>query len=184
MVSTRAAIRYAKAMLSLAIDNKIADKVDAEMKLIRNTIVSNKELRLMLMSPIVKADVKIAALKEIFADVSEITKGLFSVLEENKRINLLQTVAEKYIIQYHAYKGEQTAVVTTAIPLTGGLEAKVLAKITELTDKKITLENKVDPTIIGGFVIRIGDKQYDASVAAKFRKLEREFNNNLYVSQL
>ncbi|GLB48111.1 ATP synthase F1 subunit delta [Neptunitalea lumnitzerae] len=184
MVSTRAAIRYAKAMLSLAIDQNIADKVDADMKLIKNTINGSKDLRLMIESPIVKAEVKIASLKEIFADVTEVTKGLFSVLEENKRINLLQAVAEKYIIQYHAYKGEQTAVVTTAVPLTAELETKVLAKINQLTNKKITLENKVDPTIIGGFVLRIGDKQYDASVAAKFRKLEREFNNNLYVSQL
>jgi F-type H+-transporting ATPase subunit delta len=57
------------------------------------------------------------------------------------------------------------------------LEAKVLAKITTLSDKKITIENIVDPAIIGGFILRIGDKQYNASVANKLQVLKREFNN-------
>lgn len=57
------------------------------------------------------------------------------------------------------------------------LEAKVLAKIATLSDKKITIENIVDPSIIGGFVLRIGDNQYNASVANRLQVLKRELSN-------
>lgn len=184
MVNTRAAVRYAKAILSLAADQGRADVVVEDMRLILHTVSESRDLQLLLSSPIVKADVKLNVLREVFSNTSEITKGLFTILGENKRINILEAVAEKYIFQYHISKGESTAVVTTAIALTPELETKVLAKVTELTDKQITLENRVDPAIMGGFILRVGDKQYDASIASKFKKLEREFNNNLYVSQL
>lgn len=184
MVSTRAALRYAKAILSLAADKGVADKVMADMALIDNTIAENKELQVLLKSPVIKSEIKINILKDVFTDISEVTKGLFSILEENRRIELLQAITEKFKALYLAKKGEETAVVTTAVALTKEMEAKVLAKVTALTNQKVTLENKIDPAIMGGFILRVGDKQFDASVASKFRKLEREFKNNLYVSQL
>lgn len=184
MAGTRAAIRYAKAILELAIEKNTAAVVDEDMKLIKSTIANHKELYVALKSPVIKSEDKIAVLKEVFKEASEITKGLFNILEENRRIELLQAISEKYIIQYDAYKGKQTAIVTTAVALTPELEAKVLAKVKSLTSKEVTIENKIDASIMGGFILRVGDQQFDASVASKFRKLEREFSNNLYVSQL
>ena len=73
--------------------------------------------------------------------------------------------------------GIEIAKVTTAIPMDAELEAKVLAKVATLSDKKITIENNVDPSIIGGFILRIGDKQYNASVANRLQVLKREFSN-------
>ncbi len=57
------------------------------------------------------------------------------------------------------------------------LEAKVLAKIASFSNKNITIQNIVDPAIIGGFILRIGDKQYNASVANRLQTLKREFSN-------
>jgi len=71
----------------------------------------------------------------------------------------------------------ETAVVTTAVPMTPELEKLVLAKVATFSSKTITLENKVDPAIIGGFVLRIGDKQYNASVTNRLQQLKREFSN-------
>jgi F-type H+-transporting ATPase subunit delta len=73
--------------------------------------------------------------------------------------------------------GIEVAQVTTAIPMDAALEAKVLAKIATLSDKKITIENIVDASIIGGFILRIGDKQYNASVANRLQVLKRELSN-------
>lgn len=73
--------------------------------------------------------------------------------------------------------GVETANVTTAFPITPELEAKVLAKIKEFSNKTITLVNTVDPSILGGFVLRIGDKQYNASIANRLRELKRELSN-------
>lgn len=73
--------------------------------------------------------------------------------------------------------GLEVAKVTTAIPMDSALEAKVSEKIKEFSDKKITIQNIVDPSIIGGFILRIGDKQYNASIANRLQVLKREFSN-------
>jgi F-type H+-transporting ATPase subunit delta len=72
--------------------------------------------------------------------------------------------------------GVEVAQVTTAIPMDAALEAQVLAKL-QPSDKKITIENIVDASIIGGFILRIGDKQYNASVANRLQVLKRELSN-------
>ncbi|MEM1258683.1 MAG: ATP synthase F1 subunit delta [Bacteroidota bacterium] len=102
-----------------------------------------------------------------------------NTLADNKRIDLLQEVAFKYMVQHEKMKGEAIAVVTTAVPLSTALEKQVLAKVKELTDSKVSLENKIDENIVGGFILRIGDLQYDASVANKLNRLKREFTNSL-----
>lgn len=179
MSDSRAASRYAKAILDLAVEQKAADKVEVNMRTILDTIKNSTELQQMLSSPVVKGDAKNNALKSLFKGSEQITLGLLDVLSSNKRQNLLNEVALKYIAQYEALKGEDVAVVTSAVPLTKELEQKILSQVTSLTGKKVTLENKIDETLLGGFVLRVGDLQYDASVANKLNTLKREFTNSL-----
>ena len=70
------------------------------------------------------------------------------------------------------------AIVTTAVPLTDDLKTKVLAKVKELTGKEASIENIIDDSILGGFILRVGDIQYNASIANKLSKLKREFTLN------
>ena len=184
MAGARAAIRYAKAILGLAIDQKLTEKVNNDMKLVAKTINENTELANFLKSPIIKSEVKKASLKEIFSGTTAISEGLINILSDNKRINILGEVAQKYIILFDQFKGTKVAVVTTAIPLSGDLEKKVLAKVKEITGNSVSIENKIDESIIGGFILRIGDLQYNASIANKLSNLKREFSNNLHLSQL
>lgn len=179
MDQNRAAIRYAKATMDFAVEKKAADAVEKDMRDIAGVISENDELQRVLESPVVKSEVKKNALLEIFKDSNEITKGLIQTLLDNKRIAMLQEVAYKYIILYEKKKGEEVAYVTTAFPLTADLEKKILAQVTKATGKKVTLENKIDESIIGGFVLRVGDTQYDASIANKLNGLKREFTNSL-----
>jgi len=174
---SRAAIRYAKAIIENAVSNGRADAVNQDMKLINETVNSNEELKLFLVSPVVKPEAKFDALSEIFATVQNDTKGLFLLLKENKRFEILGEIAEQYNAQHDVLNGIEVAKVTTAFPITSDLEAKVLAKIKEFSDKKITLINTVDPSIIGGFILRIGDQQYNAYVANRLQQLKREFSN-------
>jgi F-type H+-transporting ATPase subunit delta len=174
---SRAAIRYAKAIIENAVSNGRADAVNQDMKLINETVNSNEELKLFLVSPVVKPEAKFDALSEIFASVQNDTKGLFLLLKENKRFEILGEIAEQYNAQHDVLNGIEVAKVTTAFPITPDLEAKVLAKIKEFSNKKITLINTVDPSIIGGFILRIGDQQYNASVANRLQQLKREFSN-------
>jgi len=177
MASTRAAIRYAKAILDLSISKGVAEVVNNDMKLIGSTINDNSELNTFIQSPVLKVEIKEKALLEVFASVNGVTKGLFHLLFENKRFEILKGITAEYSKLFDVMNGVEVAKVTTAIAMDAELEAKVLAKIATLSDKKITIENTVDPSIIGGFILRIGDKQYNASVANRLQVLKRELSN-------
>jgi F-type H+-transporting ATPase subunit delta len=179
MSDSRAAQRYAKAVLDLAVDNNATATVEKDMRVITATVSDSKELRAMLGSPVIKGETKKEALKAIFKDSGEITKGLIDTLTSNNRIGLLNEVALKYIILNEDLKGEGVAYVTTAVPLTPELEKKVLRQIAKITNDKVTIENKIDKGIIGGFILRVGDLQYDASVSHKLNDIKREFTNSL-----
>ena len=177
MSSTRAAIRYAKAILDIASDKGVAQAVNNDMTLIASTINSNKELSTFIENPTTKVEVKESALQEIFADTNAVTKSLFRLLFENKRFEILDSVALEYNNLFDESNGVEIAKVTTAIEMDSALEAKILAKIATFSNKKITIENTIDPSIIGGFILRIGDKQYNASVANRLQTLKRELSN-------
>jgi F-type H+-transporting ATPase subunit delta len=177
MASTRAAIRYAKAILDLSNSKGVAEVVNNDMKLIASTINGNLELSTFIQNPTTKVEVKEKALLEVFAGINAVTQGLFHLLFENKRFEILEAIALEYSKLSDIMNGVEVAKVTTAIPMDAALEAKVLAKIATLSDKKITIENTVDASIIGGFILRIGDKQYNASVANRLQALKRELSN-------
>ena len=177
MAGTRAAIRYAKAILDLSQAKGVAEVVNNDMKLIASTINENSELNTFIQSPTTTVEVKEKALLEVFSEVNNVTKGLFHLLFENKRFEILEAIALEYSRIFDEMNGVEVAKVTTAIPMDAALEAKVLAKVATLSDKKITIENTVDTSIIGGFILRIGDKQYNASVANRLQVLKREFSN-------
>ena len=180
MASTRAAIRYARAVLNLTKDSGAIDAVLKDMKSIVTILGDSKDLRLALQSPIIKAEDKRAVLKEVFKKASKETTGLIDILVDNKRVDMLGHVATSFMDLYNKDQGLQTATVTTATALTPALEAKVLAKVTELTGSTdIKLENIIDESIIGGFILRVGDAQYNASIASQLGKLKREFSNSL-----
>jgi len=177
MASTRAAIRYAKAILEIADSKKVAAEVSNDMKSIALTIKGNLELNTFIQSPTINVEVKEKALLEVFGNVNAVTKSLFHLLFVNKRFEILEAIALEYNELYDIMKGVELAKVTTAIPMDAALEAKVLAKIATFSNKKVTIENTVDASIIGGFILRIGDKQYNASVANRLQVLKRELSN-------
>jgi len=178
MSGSRAAIRYAKAVLSLATDQKSADAVNGDMKLITNTLAQSEDLDNMLQSPVVRSADKKAVLTLVFKNANVAITNLIDTLITNKRLALLNDVAASYTQLYDHLRGTQVATVTTAVPLTEDLKTKVLAKVKELTGKDAEVTNVIDESILGGFVLRVGDIQYNASIANKLDKLKREFTLN------
>ncbi|HEY9222290.1 MAG TPA: ATP synthase F1 subunit delta [Lutibacter sp.] len=183
MNGSRAAIRYAKAILSFALEQQKEVQVNDDMLLVANTIQDSKELQLLLNSPVLKTELKKSALKEIFASkTSPLTISLINLLIDNKRLPILGEVAKKYNVIFDSLKGIEVAKVTTAIQLTEELNQQVLRKVIEITGKRATIESIINPDIIGGFILRIGDIQYDASVANKLQVLKRQFENESFNS--
>lgn len=178
MAQTRAAIRYAKAVLDLAKSQSSAPAVNDDMKSIANAVEQSKELKDMLYSPVVPNATKKSALLAVFKNLNSLSVNLINTLIENKRINILGDVANQYNTLYDDEQGIQVAKVTSAVALTDDLKKLVLIKAKELTGKDSEIVNVIDESIIGGFILRIGDLQYDASIANKLSKLKREFTLN------
>lgn len=172
---SRAASRYAKAILSLAIDQDVAAAVNDDMKSVLVTVSKNKELQDFLKSPMVTGAKKLGALENIFKDVNALTTKSFGLLVTNKRVEILGDVATQYIVLFEELNKRVIATVTTAIPLDAALEQKVMAKAVELAGKEVTLQKLVDPSIIGGFILRVGDQEINASVQSKLSGLKRAF---------
>ena len=97
---------------------------------------------------------------------------------------MLASIAKQYAIIYDFEKHLQVAKVTTAVPLTAEIEAEILAKIVALTGNKANLENVVNPAILGGFILRVGDVQYDASISNYLNELKKEFDNSHYIPKI
>lgn len=177
MSGTRSAVRYAKAIMEIASDKKISEEINKDMALISSTIAQNKELKDFIVDPTVSVEDKRSSLVKIFKSTNKLTHHLFQLLVVNKRFEILEAVSQQYADLYNKANNIQVAQVTTAFPITPALEKQVLAKIAAFSDKKIVIENTVDDSIIGGFILRIGDQQYNASVADKLRTLSRELSN-------
>ena len=184
MQGNRAAVRYAKAIISLAKDKNVLAEVNDDMGLIKDTIDKSSELRIFLKSPVIIDRVKKSALQEIFKNVNGVTSGLIDVLVQNNRLEILWLVASRYRDFYNELNGIQLARVVTAVPLSPELEKKVQEKVKELTGNIAKIENIVDSNIIGGFILRVGDIQFNGSVKAQLSRLERDLKNNTYVSKI
>ena len=177
-MSSRAAIRYAKALLQKANENNTEAVVFGDMQSVYNTIKGSRDLQVALQSPVIRAEDKKNALMKIFSGQSEDTHSLIRVLVNNKRTSMLADVTKSFIDLYNEQQGIIIATVTTAVPLSEEMEKKVMAKVKSMTGSdSITLNNVVDPDILGGFVLRVGDVQYDASIINQFRNLRKEFKN-------
>ena len=182
MKSSRAAIRYAKALVQESIDKKCLEQVYLDMQIISNTFNQNDDLKFLVESRVVKNSLKLSTLKLIFKNITKLSLKFIDVLSENNRIDLMETVAFKFIELYKDHKGIQSAVVTTAVPLNDKMEQEVLEAVSKLTNKKTILENKIDKTLIGGFILRVGDVEYNASFKNKLKNIKQVFTKNTNLS--
>ena len=180
MKNTRAALRYAKAALNLSLEQKKEEAVAKDMQEIIAVFEANKELSVFLENPVVANQAKQDALIKVFSALRPISNELITLLTNNNRIDLLDQVAQAYVALLKKHQGKEVAVVTTAVALTPALEKTILAKAKELSSNEISIENTIDPSIIGGFVLRIGDLQYNASVAHQLDQLKRELTQTNY----
>jgi len=154
------------------------------MKMILGVCKENRDFSLMLRSPIIKPDKKEAILSALFGNkVNTITREFINIIVRKKREYALEQIAESFVEQYKKHKKILTAVITTAMGLDEELRAKVLEVVKAAVRSEIELVEKVDANIIGGFIIRVGDKQDDTSIRTKLMKLNRVFNENPYIRE-
>jgi F-type H+-transporting ATPase subunit delta len=171
--------RYAKSLLELAVEKDQLEKVFADMQQVQRVCGGNKEFVNFLNSPIINTDKKQAVLKSVFdTHVSEITASFVHILAAKRRESYLGDIAKSFIEQYKEHKHITTAVVTSAAGIDAGARTKILELVKQSAKGEVELVEKVDKDLIGGFVLRIGDKQVDASIARKLNELRKSFSEN------
>jgi len=179
MKGTRASVRYAKSLLDLALENGSLEQVYADIVLIQHTIKESRDLAAMLHSPVIKTDKKKAILEEIFVkNISPVTNAFLQLIATHRREEFLEMIAEAFIDSYKKHKKILTAVITTAFGLDEEMRKKVFELVKKQMNSEIELVEKVNKNLIGGFILRVGDKQNDASILGKLRLLERTFKEN------
>lgn len=183
MKGTRAASRYAKSLLDLSTENNKVEDVYKDMEMIASTVSENRELAVVLQSPIIKSDKKQSILDSVFPKASDITKNFVKIIVAKGRENILGQIAEAFVKQYKTQKGIIVAELKSAIQLDETLKAKVLDLVNP-SKKEIEVVETIDESVIGGFIVRVDDKQIDASIATRIAELKLEFSKNAYISEL
>ena len=176
-MSSKAAARYAKSLIDLSTEQNALQELMNDMVLFERIVDQNSELEAILKNPIVPLDKKLGVLNDVFSDkVHAITKSFLKLVVNKGRAGILFDTAKQFITQYQFIKGIVTAELTSAIALTEESRAEVINLVKkELGAKEVVVKEKVDEQLIGGFILKVGDKQFDASIAGGLRKLKKEF---------
>jgi F-type H+-transporting ATPase subunit delta len=179
MAHSRAASRYAKALLDLATEKNLVEQVHADMQQFVQVCEENRGLVNLLQSPIVPHYKKFAVLREVFQSrVHPVSFSIFEIITRKNREEILFDVAKEFHTLYNSHKGIQTAQITTVFPLDNALRSQFEAIVSKNTGKKVELEEKTDASLIGGFVLKIGNRQIDDSIRGKLQELKQQFSKN------
>jgi len=179
MRGSLASRRYAKSLLTLALEKGVDEAVLADMQLVVTTVSENVELRSMLKSPIVKSEKKNEILNLIFGSkVNALTVSFIKMATENGRENILGMIANSYILAHKKHNNIAMIEVTSAIALDQAQKDKILKLVASHGVANAEMTEKIDPSLIGGFIVRFGDQQIDASILRKFNNLKHELVNN------
>ncbi len=171
------ASRYAKSLLDLAIEKNQLEQVYNDMIFIKNTCASSHDLQVFLKSPVVKMDKKIDVFQALFfANTSKLTNSYLELVARKKRATILPEIADSFVEQYRKHKNITTAVITSAVKLDESSRAKALSIVKANVTGEVELVEKINPELIGGFVLRVGDKQVDNSVSRQLQNLKKNFN--------
>jgi F-type H+-transporting ATPase subunit delta len=172
------AARYAKSLIELAKEKNVVEAVYEDMKLFKDTADNNRGLMLALKSPVVRHEKKLGILKALFeARVNPVSFSIFKIITKKNRESILDAIADEFITAYNEYQGIQKATVITSTPLTEELRKQFNNIVATATGKTVELTEKVDPSLIGGYLLRVNDRQIDASLRNRLNELKLQLTN-------
>jgi F-type H+-transporting ATPase subunit delta len=172
------ASRYAKSLIELAKEQDVLEAVYQDMLLFKDTADKNRGLMLALKSPVVRHEKKLAILKALFETrVNPVSYAIFTIITKKNREAILDEIANEFIISYNINQGIQKATVVTTTPLTDALRKQFSDMVAAKTGRTVQLAEKIDPNLIGGYVLTIGDRQIDASLRSRLNELKLQFVN-------
>lgn len=175
MINHKLAKRYAQSLLDLAREQNFLSQVNADMKMLVKAIEGNRDLQLLFDSPVVKVSQKSDLLSKIFkAELNPLSFAFVSLLVKKRRESEILSIAKEYISLYAEYQNIKQIVLSTATKVDATLKEEITKLVKKATNSEVELIEKIDASLIGGFVLKIGDTMYDSSISTRIRKVKRE----------
>ena len=180
MSINRISARYAKSLLDLAVERNELEIVLKDIEAL-NEIIKIRDFYLLLKSPIINTGKKLSIFKAVFeGKANKTTLAFYELIIKKGRETYLPEIAVEFVEQYKNLKRISSVTLTTAVALDENLLTEIKSKLQKspITKETIELTTKVNADLIGGFVIEVGDRLYDASVLYKLDQLKKEFKVN------
>lgn len=170
------ASRYAKALIDLAEENNSLEATYADMVAFEKVVDDNPVLEAVLKNPIIPLDKKKGILREIFSgQLSKVSSSFLDIVINKGRSAILFETSKQFVRQYNIIKGVFTAHVTSAVTLTNTAKQEIIDLVKkDFSANEVIVEEKVNPDLIGGFILRVGDRQFDGSISHGLDKLRKE----------
>ena len=174
MKSTKSAARYAKALLELSQEQNKMDVVESNMLDIVKASNETHDFQVFLNSPIIKADKKVSVMNQLFSNFDSLSMSFLELITKNGREGLIAEIANSFLVQLKELRGIVPVSITSATPLDSKTKEEILSKLKATINGQLEVEEIIDNALIGGFVIRMGDKQIDSSVASQLKRMKQE----------
>jgi F-type H+-transporting ATPase subunit delta len=182
MAELKISSRYAKSVADLAIEMNQLESVHNDMLSFYQSAESSLELQQLLKNPIVNSDSKLKILNAIFgSSFNKLTMSFFELITKKRRENLLMDVAIAFHKLYNTKNGIIEASVESATDLGKDILDKIQGIIESQVGLKVEMQVTVNPKLISGFIVKVGDKQIDTSIANKLHDIKKQFSGNPYL---
>jgi F-type H+-transporting ATPase subunit delta len=174
MKSTKAAGRYAKALLELALDQKKIEVIESNMQQILTVANEAHDFQVFLSSPLIKVDKKLEVIKSIFSNFDDLSISFLEMVAVKRREAMITEIAAAFLSQLKDHRGIVSVTIISAKTLDAQTKAEITAKISASVKGTLEITENVDESLIGGFIVRMGDHQIDASVSNQLNRLKQE----------
>lgn len=181
MKNIKLASRYAKALYDFAIEKNQLEEVYQDVLLIMDVLGANRELELTIECPIVQQSKKSKIFIGVFENkVSEVAFGFLKLIVSKKREPALRLVCAEFIELYYKFHNIKIVQLVVAQETSEEIVEKIRKIVQEQTNSTIRIQTTITPGIIGGFIIKMEDFVFDASIIRHINDLKREFSHNVY----
>lgn len=183
MLNPRVASRYAKSLLDLSIEQGQLEPVYKDMLYLQELTSKSRDFQNLLRSPVINADTKLRTIEAVTnGNITPLTTAFIRLMVNKAREAVMPEIITSFVKQYKEEKGIQTLKLTTATPVSDSVKQAIVNRVKQTGNiQNLELEEKVDPSIIGGFVLQVGDKLIDASISYDLQQIERQFENNDFI---
>ncbi len=173
-ILTGLAGRYATALYELAEEAKALDQVAADLAQLKAAIAENADLQRLIASPLVPRDQQAKAVLALVGKmgVGDLTRRFVGTVARNRRLFQLPNIIDGYSALLAEHRGEVTATVTSAKPLSAPQTESVTAALRAAVGRKVAVQVDVDPKLLGGLKVKVGSRLVDASLATKLQRLQ------------